>query len=251
MKISKMKKDKIFSNKSAHTKPFEFNEEVAEVFDDMISRSVPLYDEQQRLIKNIAKHFFIERTNIYDLGCSTGTTLTNVCNEIKQPANFIGYDNSKPMLEKAEAKIKEHSLANSVEFRYADLNKQYSDIDLNNAGIVTMLWTLQFIRPHLRSGLIQHIYNSLNRGGILIVTEKVLSNDSLLNSYFIELYYDYKKQMGYSTTEINRKREALENVLVPLTIDENINILKTSGFEIVDTFFQYYNFAAFLCIKSN
>lgn len=246
-----MKKDKIFSNKLNLISTFEFNEEVAGVFDDMISRSVPLYKEQQNLITNIAKHFFIEGADIYDLGCSTGTTLINLCNEIKQPTKFIGFDNSKPMLEKAKTKIQEHGLTNRVEVRNVDLNKHNSEIDLKNAGIITMLWTLQFIRPHLRSGLIKHIYNSLNSGGILIVAEKVLSNNSLLNGYLIELYYDYKKQMGYSTTEINRKREALENVLVPLTIDENINMLKTGGFEIVDTFFQYYNFAAFLCIKSN
>lgn len=246
-----MNKDRIFSNKLDRIKAFEFNEEVACVFDDMIGRSVPLYEEQQKLIKKLAKHFYIPEANIYDLGCSTGTTLINLCNEINETAICIGYDNSKPMLEKAKVKVKEQNLADRIELRYLDLNKQDDVFDLKNAGIVTMLWTLQFVRPHLRNNLIKHIYNALKRGGILIVAEKVLSNDSLLNSYFIELYYEYKKQNGYSTTEINQKREALENVLVPLTINENIELLKSNGFEIVDTFFQYYNFAGFLCVKSN
>lgn len=246
-----MKKDKIYSNKLEQIRAFEFNEEVANVFDDMVSRSVPFYDEQQNLIKNIAKHFFVEGTDVYDLGCSTGTTLINLCNEISEQANFIGYDNSKSMLEKARKKIKEKGLSKKIKLKYLDLNIQNDVLNLKNAGIVTMLWTLQFVRPHLRNNLIRQIYDSLSRGGILIVTEKVLSNDSLLNSYFIELYYNHKKQNGYSSTEITQKREALENVLVPLSINENIDLLKSNGFEIVDTFFQYYNFAGFLCVKSN
>lgn len=246
-----MKKDKIYSNKLEQIRAFEFNEEVANVFDDMVSRSVPFYDEQQNLIKNIAKHFFVEGTDVYDLGCSTGTTLINLCNEISEQTNFIGYDNSKSMLEKARKKIKEKGLSKKIKLKYLDLNIQNDVLNLKNAGIVTMLWTLQFVRPHLRNNLIRQIYDSLSRGGILIVTEKVLSNDSLLNSYFIELYYNHKKQNGYSSTEITQKREALENVLVPLSINENIDLLKSNGFEIVDTFFQYYNFAGFLCVKSN
>lgn len=243
--------DKIFAEKLKRINAFEFNDQVAKVFDDMIGRSVPLYDEQQILIRDIVRHFYNSESRIYDLGCSTCTTLINLCETLNPSKSFIGYDNSKPMLEKAKDKLEEADLNHKVELRYMDLNKHHSDIDLENAGIVLMLWTLQFVRPHLRNSLIKSIYSSLKTGGILIVCEKVLSNDSLLNSYFIELYYEHKQRNGYSTTEINQKREALENVLVPLTINENIDLFKSNGFEIVDTFFQYYNFAGFLCIKSN
>lgn len=82
-----------------------------------------------------------------------------------------------------------------------------------------------------------------------MVAEKVLTNDSRMNHFFIDFYYDFKKRNSYNELEIMRKREALENVLIPYRIDENIEMFRRNGFKIVDTFFQYYNFAAFLCLK--
>jgi len=244
-----MKKDQIFALGSAPVGDFEFNKEVAEVFDDMIARSVPFYLEQQDMFKEIGKKFFIPGTNVYDLGCSTATTLINLCRDIEQPALFIGYDNSIPMLERAKRKIEENGLENRIRVRYGDLNGDLSKIQLDKASVVTMCWTLQFVRPLKRDGLIRWIYNALVKEGVLIVTDKVLTNDTHINRCFIELYYDFKKRNGYTDMEILRKRESLENVLIPYRIDENIGMLKANGFEIVDTFFQCYNFTGFLCLK--
>jgi tRNA (cmo5U34)-methyltransferase len=244
-----MKKDKLFLKNSTRIGDFEFSAEVAEVFDDMIIRSVPFYLEQQDMFNEIAKRFFIPGTNVYDLGCSTATTLINLCRAIEQPGYFIGYDNSLPMLERANEKIKENRLENRIKVRYANLNGDLSRIRLDNASLVTMCWTLQFIRPLRRDSLIRWIYSALVEGGALVVAEKVLTNDSCMNRFFIDFYYDFKRRNSYNELEIMRKREALENVLIPYRIDENIEMFRRNGFKIVDTFFQYYNFAAFLCLK--
>ena len=153
------------------------------------------------------------------------------------------------MLELANQKIKEKELDNRIEVRHADLNGDLSEIQLDNASIVTMCWTMQFIRPLRRDNLIKWIYNSLVEEGAFIVAEKVLTNDTCMNRVFIDFYYDFKRRNGYKDLEIMRKREALENVLIPFRIDENIEMFKRNGFEIADTFFQYYNFSAFLCLK--
>ncbi len=244
-----MKKDEIFLKSLAQINDFEFNAEVADVFDDMITRSVPFYLEQQNMFQKIAKKFFIPGTNVYDLGCSTATTLINICQEIEEPGHFIGYDNSLPMLERANQKIKENGLENRIKVRYADLNGDLSKIQLDKASVIAMCWTLQFIRPLRRDNLIKCIYNALVEEGAFVVAEKVLTNDTRMNRFFIDFYYDFKRRNGYDELEIMRKREALENVLIPFRIDENIEMFKRNGFEIVDTFFQYYNFSAFLCIK--
>ncbi len=244
-----MKKDKLFLKNSTRIGDFEFSAEVAEVFDDMIIRSVPFYLEQQDMFNEIAKRFFIPGTNVYDLGCSTATTLINLCRAIEQPGYFIGYDNSLPMLKRANEKIKENRLENRIKVRYANLNGDLSRIRLDNASLVTMCWTLQFIRPLRRDSLIRWIYSALVEGGALVVAEKVLTNDSRMNRFFIDFYYDFKRRNSYNELEIMRKREALENVLIPYRIDENIEMFRRNGFKVVDTFFQYYNFAAFLCLK--
>ena len=245
-----MERDEVFSNTSARSCDFEFNDEVAEVFDDMLVRSVPFYLEQRLLIDEIAQKFWIEGTNIYDLGCSSATALMRLANMMEVSAHFIGYDNSEPMLKRARDKVKEEGLEGRIELKYADLNNDLSKVKLRNASVVTICWTLQFIRPLRRDALIRLIYKNMVDGGALVVTEKILTNDSNMNRFFIDFYYDFKRRTGYSEEEILRKREALENVLVPYRVDENFELFRRNGFEIVETFFQWYNFAGFLCVKN-
>ena len=245
-----MKHDRVFQGTTARACDFEFNAEVADVFDDMVTRSIPLYHEQQLMIAEIVKKFWQEGTRIYDLGCSTATTLINLRREISSAAALVGYDNSVPMLEKAREKISESDLDPVIELREADLNGELSRLALDHASVVTMCWTLQFVRPLQRDKLVKWIYDSLVQGGVLIVTEKILTNDSQMNRFFVDFYHDFKKRSGYSAGEILHKREALENVLIPYRIDENLELFRRNDFEIVETFFQWYNFAGFLCVKT-
>lgn len=242
-----MKRDRLFQQTAARASDFEFTKEVAEIFDDMLLRSVPFYLEQQLLIVELAQIFYQPKTVAYDLGCSTGTTLLHLSRKLKH-ARLVGYDNSAPMVEKAQARIKAQGLSTHIDIRQGDLQR---DLLLSQASVVTLCWTLQFIRPQLRAALLSHIYTSLESGGALIVTEKVLTASTQLNRLFIDRYYEFKKRNGYSNQEIMRKREALENVLIPLCVDENVQLFHQAGFDIVEPFFQWYNFVGFLCIKKS
>ncbi len=243
-----MNRDEIFKKDIVRSSDFEFNREVAEVFDDMLIRSVPFYNAQQDMIRDLCLKFWIPGTNIYDLGCSTARTLLCLAQSLPD-AKLIGYDNSEPMLVRARQNIAAQGLTNRIELYAGDLNAPVHTLTLDNASVVTLCWTLQFIRPLHRDTLIRWIYNGLLENGALLVTDKVLTNDSDTNRIFIELYYDFKRRNGYSESEILRKREALENVLIPYRIDENLELFRRNGFEIVETFFQWYNFAGFLCVK--
>lgn len=249
MRKGKLKPDNIFQRTSARSSDFEFNSEVAKVFDDMLVRSVPFYLEQQHMIAEIAKKFWTPGTKVYDLGCSTGTTLINICQKIKGSERFIGYDNSEPMIREARRKVKTFGMENQIQIQNYDLNKDLSKLSLKNASVVTLCWTLQFVRPLQRDNLIKRIYKNLVEDGILLVTEKVLTNNTHMNRFFIDLYYGFKERNKYSFEEIQLKREALENVLVPYRIDENIELFRRNGFEIVEIFFQWYNFVGILCLK--
>jgi tRNA (cmo5U34)-methyltransferase len=249
MKKDHIKKDKVFLAKGKPAHDFEFNAEVAGVFDDMLERSVPFYLEQVNMLTDIASHFWIPGTKVYDLGCSTATLLIGMRQKLPASARLVGYDNSAPMLDQARKKIAQNHFQKNIEVRLSDLNGSLSDLHLENASLVTMCWTLQFIRPLGRDKLVRHIYESLVNGGALVVTEKILTNNGHMNRFFIDFYYDYKRKNGYSETEIARKREALENVLVPYQLNENLDLFRRNGFEIVETFFQWFNFAGFLCVK--
>jgi tRNA (cmo5U34)-methyltransferase len=201
------------------------------------------------MIQEIAKSLSLHDRNIYDLGCATGTTLINLCEVKPECAGLIGYDNSLAMLEYAKQKVRDKKFHDRIDLRFGDLDGDLLIRPLENAGLVTLCWTLQFVRPVHRDRVIRWVYESLSDGGALIVAEKIVTRDTQSNRLFIANYYDLKRRNGYSDNEIARKREALENVLVPYTIDENLEVIRRNGFRIVDTFFQWYNFAGFLCLK--
>ena len=243
-----MRRDRLFERSESRASDFEFGENVAAVFDDMVSRSVPFYAEQQRMIQEIVKTAHLENGTVYDLGCSTATTLLNLCQESEGVALAVGYDNSPAMLEVGRRKVGACGLADRITLRYGDLERP-DDLELPLAEVALLCWTLQFVRPVRRDQLIRWIYDSLAPGGMLVVTEKILARNGSMNKQFVDFYYGLKSRNGYSGTEIARKREALENVLVPYTIDENVELFRRNGFSTCETFFQWYNFAGFLCLK--
>jgi tRNA (cmo5U34)-methyltransferase len=247
---NRMNRDTLFERSDSQASAFEFNAQVAAVFDDMLARSIPFYSVQQEMLCELGAKFWIPGTRVYDLGCSTGTTLVNLSRILDGSALFVGYDNSAPMLAQARENIRTQGLEERIEVRHGDLNGPLDELEFEHTSLVTMCWTLQFIRPLQRDRLIRWIYDGLCEHGALLVTEKVLTNDSDMNRFFIELYYDFKRRNGYSENEILRKREALENVLIPYRMTENIELFRRNGFEIVEPFFQWYNFAGFLCIKN-
>jgi tRNA (cmo5U34)-methyltransferase len=244
-----MTQDNIFSYTTSRASDFEFNEEVVEVFNDMIGRSVPCYKEQQFMLREMAQQLYIPNTQVYDLGCSTATTLISMCESLDKSAKFVGYDNSKPMLDRSIIRIQEKGMGDRIELREGDFNGDLSKLPLENASLVTMCWTMQFVRPLQRERVVKWIYDGLVEGGALLLTEKVLSRNKSMNNFFIDLYYQFKQRNGYSETEILRKREALENVLVPYTLEENLELFLRNGFETCETFFQWYNFVGILCKK--
>jgi len=241
-----MSKDQVFNNKMESIGDFNFGENVAAVFDDMLNRSVPFYQEIQRMIVELVSDFAADGTHLYDLGCSTGTTLLNLERSIGNRVKYIGIDNSEEMLEKCRKNLSEKKFSAEYELVCADLNK---GIHIENASVVLMVLTLQFIRPLYREKLIESIYHGMNDNGCLIVVEKVLGEDSLFNRLFIKYYYDMKKRNGYSELEISQKREALENVLIPYKLLENRELLLKQGFRYCDVFFKWYNFCGMVAVK--
>ncbi len=241
-----MSKDKIFDDSRQKVTDFEFNRAVVSVFDDMVVRSVPFYLEIQRMITELAADFVVEGTQIYDLGCSTGTTMMNLDKVINPKVRFVGIDNSDEMLKSCRKNLKSAGITRDIELVKADIN---NGVLLENPSVVILCLTLQFVRPLYREKLVKSINDQLNENGALIVIEKVLGEATLFNRMFIKYYYDFKQANNYSQTEIAKKRESLENVLIPYKLKENEVMLKECGFKHIEVFFKWYNFSGFIAVK--
>ncbi len=240
--------DKLFAAPRKRIDDFNFGKETAAVFDDMLNRSVPYYGEIQRMVGELTADFAQEKTAIYDLGCSTANSFFAAAHFMKpgQDVQFIGIDNSKEMLDKSRRKLEETGFPYAYDLRMGDMNH---GIGIDNASVVLMSLTLQFVRPLHRDSLLQTIYNGLKPNGCVILVEKVLGEDSTFNRLFIKHYYEYKARNGYSEMEISQKREALENVLIPYRLEENKELLRRAGFSSIDIFFKWYNFCGIIAFK--
>ena len=223
---------------------FRFDESVVEVFDDMVKRSVPGYDSMIQMVGLVARMYGKDNTNYYDLGSSTGAiTLAISLNNNHKNNKFIAIDNSPDMVKKCQKNLSKK--IDNLEVICEDIN----EITIQNASIVVLNLTLQFVDVSKRAPLLKKIYDGLNPGGVLIISEKIHFDDNENQEQITQLHLDFKRANGYSELEIANKRQAIENVLITENKKTHIDRLKQCGFKETSCYFQCLNFASFLSVK--
>lgn len=238
--------DLIFSSKKSQIKDFAFDEQVVEVFPDMISRSVPGYTTIINTIGNLSQQYAQSNTNIYDLGCSLGAaTLAMKKSITTENCSIIGIDNSLAMVERCKIHVSAFKGKSQVDI----LEGNILDTVISNASMVVLNFTLQFIESDLRQSLMQKIYDGLQPGGILVLSEKLKASDDVCNDLLIDLHHNFKRANGYSELEIAQKRTALENVMRPDSLETHLCRLNQSGFNHINQWFQCFNFMSLVAIK--
>jgi tRNA (cmo5U34)-methyltransferase len=239
-------KDSIYANPIAELTAFSFDDEVARVFPDMIKRSVPGYTTIIAMTGLMAGKFSTADSNVFDLGCSLGASTLAMRQHIQsEGCRILGVDNSPAMIERCHAVIETDTHGTPVDLYCQDI----LDTSVENASVVVLNFTLQFIPLEQRETLIQRISKGLRPGGILILSEKVLFADPHLNELNIELHHQFKRANGYSDLEIAQKRSALEDVLIPETLDTHKQRIASAGFNSCDVWFQCFNFASLVALK--
>jgi tRNA (cmo5U34)-methyltransferase len=239
-------KDTIYSAPLEQLIDFRFDERVVSVFPDMIQRSVPGYATMINNIGVLAARYAMPDTRCYDLGCSLGAVSLSLRQSLKgRECNIIAVDNSAAMVEKAKEVIANDKGDVPVELICADIN----DIEIRQASVVVMNFTLQFIAPELRQALIQRIYDGLIPGGILVLSEKLAFDDERTNQFHIDSHHDFKRANGYSDMEISQKRSALEKVLIPETLAAHQSRLSQAGFSFIEKWYQCFNFVSMVAVK--
>jgi tRNA (cmo5U34)-methyltransferase len=224
---------------------WKFNKEVAKNFDSHVKKSVPIYNEVQEMVVEMSEWFIRDGSKVYDIGCSTGKTISLLSekHKTKKKVEFIGIESSLSMLKQA----KKNCDKKNVNFLHQDVGKM---AEFTEADFVTSLYTLQFLTIQDRKKVLQRIFDSLAEGGALIITEKIRAENSAFEDMWLELYWDFKKKEGFTTEQIIQKAKSLRGVLVPLTLTENLDLLRDVGFTTIDTFAKWYNFAGIVALKS-
>ena len=240
-------KDTLFSEPTdAQPGSFEFNEPVVRVFSDMIERSVPGYRQLLELTPLIVRSAVTPNSRVYDLGCSLGAATLAARRAIQVPGvEMIGLDNSPEMVARCQHIIAQDNSTVPVEIQVADITEQH----YQNASLCLMYFTLQFVSVDQRSGLLERIYEGLNPGGVLLLAEKLRFESADEQAWMDEHHLSFKRSQGYSDLEIAKKRQAIENVLIPQSAKEHEAALKQAGFGHIHRWFQCLNFSCFVAIK--
>lgn len=236
---------------------WEFDSNVADCFEDMLERSIPQYDVMRDSVATLAFDIVNnlgcnDRTiNILDIGCSDGLMIERMNNKFNAISDtriqFTGIDTSDPMILKAKHRMLNEVIDGRVNISKCDLRV---DFPSGIFDVITSVLSIQFTPIEYRQKIIQNIYNNLStNNGCLLMVEKVLGNTDKLNQLFVKNYYDMKLENGYSQEQIDRKKLSLEGVLVPVTSDWNVDLLKQAGFRQVDVFWRWMNFVGYIAIK--
>lgn len=226
---------------------WEFDASVTDIFEEMLSRSIPQYPEMRNCVVRLTSHYAVPGGYIIDLGCSRGEMIAQLLSAIGAGNHYVGCDISEPMLKAARERFVNYQQG-IVKIVHCDLRKDFPQTP-SPANVVLAVLTLQFVPIEYRQQLISRVYGSLKPGGAFIVVEKVLGASAHIDDLMVTQYYDLKSRNGYSNYEISRKRLSLEGVLVPMKAEWNTSSLKDAGFSQVDCFWRWMNFAGFLAVK--
>ena len=229
------------------TNKWEFDEEVTQCFDDMLSRSIPDYCNMRDLVYRIGRHYIQQKTSIVDMGCSTGEAIGEFIRTYGANNSYKLYDVSDPMLSKCKEKYKGWIDNGIVEVNKNDLREGIPEYI--SASLVISNLTLQFTPIEYRQKIVDSVYKALNTDGAFILVEKVLGSSYRIDNVLIDEYYNIKRDNLYTEEQISAKRKSLEGVLVPITSDWNYQLLKSSGFKEIDCFWRYLNFAGWIAVK--
>lgn len=239
-------KDTLFATPLDKLGDWTFDEKVAEVFPDMIQRSVPGYANIISMIGMLAERFAKPNSHLYDLGCSLGAATMAMRRHINvDGCQIIAVDNSPAMIERCQRHVTAFKANTPVDIRCADM----CDIDIEQASMVVLNFTLQFLTPAKRSALLNKIYQGLMPQGVLVLSEKFSFPDTQIDHLLFDMHHDFKRANGYSELEISQKRSMLENVMLTDTIDIHRQRLMAAGFTHIDTWFQCFNFGSIIAIK--
>jgi tRNA (cmo5U34)-methyltransferase len=241
-----MVRDKLFSGPRPDLVDFIFDDSVAEVFPDMIRRSVPGYETIVSLIGCIAGKYALPGSNVYDLGCSLGASTISMASRIEVGrVSHICIDNSPDMIARCQENLETRVGGSAFQCIKADI----CDVEIANASVVVMNFSLQFIAPELRDGVLRKICDGMLSGGILILSEKVNDSDQDPGGLIAVLHEQFKKANGYSDLEISQKRSALENVMILDSGQEHLERLQRCGFSVYRQWFQALGFHSYVALK--
>ncbi len=242
--------DDLYKEALTEVPDFVFDENVASVFSDMINRSVPGYATITAVSGVLAARFTQPNTNLYDLGCSLGATSFAIASSAANGCECIAVDNSPAMIDRlTELLAARDSNLPVMNATIRPLLEDVESVAITNASLVTMNFTLQFLQKSHRLAMLEKIYQGLNPDGVLVLSEKIKLADDRVDHLFIDLHHDFKRNNGYSDLEISQKRDSIENVLIPETIEAHKQRLKAAGFSRIEVWFQCFNFISLVAFK--
>jgi tRNA (cmo5U34)-methyltransferase len=244
-----MSNDRIYMTEDG-AEPFRFNDRVAAVFPDMLRRSIPGYEASLEAIGSLAARYVRPNTRCYDLGCSLGAATIAMRQGIRAAdCRIVAVDVAPAMIARCREILAEDDRQAPGQAPVDIVEADIRDVTIENASMVVLNYTLQFLAPGDRDAQLDRIRAGMNKGGILVLSEKVVDENPEMEALLVDLHHEHKRRNDYSALEISRKRAALDNVLVPETVSAHRDRLARAGFAHSAVWLRYFNFVSIVAIR--
>lgn len=230
--------------------PFRFNDAVAQVFPDMLRRSIPGYEASLEAIGSLAARYVQPGTHCYDLGCSLGAASIAMRQGIRADGcRIIAIDNAPAMVKRCKQIVAAEQAQSPGGARIEVIQGNIRDVAFSNASMTVLNYTLQFLPLDQRDEMIARVFSGLIDGGLLVLSEKVVDPDPEMEKILVALHHEHKRRNDYSSLEIARKRAALETILMPETVNDHRDRLLSTGFRSAAVWLRYFNFVSIIAIR--
>lgn len=229
-------------------------DEIRERFDKDVERFSNLETGQQstidstislELITEAAKRVVPHATHLLDVGCGAGDYTLKMLSKLPSLHCSL-VDLSKPMLERAESRIK--AVPNGgIEIYQGDIRTislPELSFDIILAGAVL---------HHLREdqdweNTFQKLYKLLKPGGCLFISDLVTQEDEAVHHFIWEQYGKYLEGIGGAAYR-NKVMDYIEKEDSPRSLTYQLHLMQKTGFQKIEVLHKHLCFAAFGGIK--
>jgi len=207
---------------------------------------VPGYASMLAMVEQMTQTHAAPGSQLYDLGCALGAATERIRLHAPTSCTLHAVDSSPAMIARLNDRLKQ-STAETCEtiLHESDIRS----VNVENASVVVLNLTLQFLLPNERLPLLKSIFDGMQCGGVLLLSEKICFDDPGEQQLMTDLHLDFKRAHGYSELEIAQKRTALEDTLIPETAGVHLERLHSCGFRTASVWFRCFNFASLIAVK--
>jgi tRNA (cmo5U34)-methyltransferase len=224
-----------------------FTPSLPEDYDSHIHNLLPYYSAFHQETINFIKSFSTPPKIWMDTGCGTGSLVSKALEEFPDTKFFL-LDPSEGMLNQARLKLSVYP-ASRMEFLEASPTHEFSQGLSEQPDVITAIQCHHYLDQKGRAKAIEVCFELLKEGGVFITFENIRPLTEEGTAIGKRYWAKFQLTRGRTEQDIRQHLERFGTEYFPITVEEHLELLRNTGFKVVELFWYSYMQAGFYCIK--